>query len=71
MATNVQRIEEELRAAVEQVDEKYEGYREDLIQAAVQCIADQAEHAETQININQRFDARLRTLASNMVEGSQ
>lgn len=68
MATNVERIEAELRKASEELEDKYDGYGQALIAAALECIVDEAEHAETRTNINQVFKKRLKDLAEKLAE---
>jgi hypothetical protein len=71
MSTNVERIRRELTKASESIDEKFDGYREQLIDAAIECIADSAEHDEKRVNINQRYKQRLRDLGANLEQEAQ
>jgi hypothetical protein len=71
MSTNVERIRRELEMAAESIPEKFEGYREHLIDAAIECIVDSAEHDEKRVNINQRYKKRLRDLGEMLEEEAQ
>lgn len=60
---NVDRIRVELEKAAAAVEERFPGYRENLVSAAMDCITTTAEHDDRKTNINQRFDGCLETLA--------
>lgn len=60
---NSDRIRLELEKASLSLEERYPGYREGLIIAAMDCITTTAEHDDRKTNINQRFDGCLESLA--------
>jgi len=60
---NVDRIRVELEKAAVALPERFPGYREGLVAAAMDCITTTAEHDDRKTNINQRFDGCLETLA--------
>lgn len=71
MATgNADRIRVELEKAALSLEERYPGYRESLVSAAMDCLAITAEHDDRKTNINQRFDACLDTLGKCIVAES-
>ncbi len=63
---NVDRIRIELVKAAATITERFPGYREGLVSAAMDCITTTAEHDDRKTNINQRFDVCLETLAKNL-----
>jgi hypothetical protein len=60
---NADRIRAELERAASSLPERLAGYRESLVNAAMECITTTAEHDDRKTNINQRFDACLETIA--------
>jgi hypothetical protein len=63
---NVDRIRVELEKAAGTLPERFPGYREGLVAAAIECITTTAEHDDRKTNINQRFDGCLETLAKGL-----
>lgn len=63
---NSDRIRAELEKAASLVPERVAGYREHLVNAAMDCITTTAEHDDRKTNINQRFDACLETIAKEL-----
>jgi hypothetical protein len=63
---NTERIRAELEKAVGMVAERYVGYRDELVKAALECITDTAEHDDRPVNINQRFEARIQQVATEI-----
>jgi hypothetical protein len=60
MATgNVDRIVQELQSAVLEVEERFPGYREKLVEVATALMISQIEHANLKKNINQLFDKSI------------
>jgi hypothetical protein len=63
---NTERIEIELRKAAATLTERFPGYREALVQAALECITDAADHVDRRLNINQRFGTRIERIAGQI-----
>ena len=61
---NVERIESELKKAVQAIPERADGYRDSLVTIAMECILDTIQHDEAPININQRYDKRLKEVGA-------
>ncbi|MEW2255544.1 hypothetical protein [Streptomyces sp. NPDC047869] len=61
--SNVERISSEVHTAAQEVVEKFPGYGELLAKAAIECFVLTAEHIEQRININQKYDQVITTLA--------
>lgn len=61
--SNSERIASEVEQAVQEVGERFPGYRSQLTKAALECYILTAEHDEKHININQKFDELIRSLA--------
>jgi hypothetical protein len=57
----------ELLKAVSNLEDRYPGYREALVQAALDCVTDTAEHDDRRLNINQRFDAQIERIAQQAI----
>ena len=68
MATgNTERIRAELEKAAECLTESFPGYRKALVDAALDCITSTAEHDDRRLNINQRFDGHIQTIAARVI----
>ena len=68
MATgNTERIRAELEKAAESLPESFPGYRKALVDAALDCITSTAEHDDRRLNINQRFDGHIQTIATQVI----
>lgn len=65
-AGNTERMRLELEKAVASLPERFPGYREGLVIAAMDCITMTAEHDDRKTNINQRFDSCLESLAKQL-----
>lgn len=61
--SNAERIATELERAAQMTTERFPGYRLRLAQAAMECYLLTAEHDEQRININQKYDEVIRSLA--------
>ena len=61
--SNAERIAAELERAAQTATERFPGYRARLAQAAIDCYLFTAEHDEQRININQKYDEVIRSLA--------
>jgi hypothetical protein len=68
---NTDRIRAELEEAAASLPESAPGYREALVQAALDCITATAEHDDRRLNINQRFDGRIEQIASLVASNKQ
>lgn len=68
---NVARIQFELEKAAGTLPERFPGYREGLVAAAMDCTTATAEHDDRKTNINQRFDGRLEALAQGLATPAQ
>lgn len=64
--SNVERITAELQVAVVGVPERFAGYRQQLVDTALECYLLTAEHDEQRININQKYDAAVRAIAAEI-----
>ena len=64
--SNAERIATELERAAQTVIERSPGYRVRLAQAAMECYLLTAEHDEQRININQKYDEAIRSLARDI-----
>jgi hypothetical protein len=62
--SNTDRIRVELERAADVLPEKFAGYRNALVKAAMECIMDAAEHGDRRLNINQRFENRISQIAA-------
>ncbi len=62
-SSNQERIRRELHRAAQEIDERYPGYREQLIEAALDCYLAEAEHDEQPMRINQRYESLIAQLA--------
>lgn len=73
--SNAERIATELERAAHTTTERFPGYRARLAQAAMECYLLTAEHDEQRININQKYDELIRSLAreisQNAADGSE
>lgn len=65
-AGNIDRIRAELEKAAGQLPERFTGYRNALIDCAIDCITTTAEHDDRKTNINQRFDGCLIAIAKQL-----
>lgn len=61
--SNAERIASEVQIAAQDVTERFPGYRELLAESAIECFALTAEHDEQRININQKYDQVITSLA--------
>lgn len=61
--SNAERITSEVEIASREVNERFPGYRELLTQSAIECFLLTAEHDEQRININQKYDQVITSLA--------
>ena len=68
---NTERMRAELQKAVGLLTEKYPGYRQVLVQAALECVTDTAEHDDKRVNINQRFDGQVARIAEKLVASKE
>lgn len=68
--SNADRIASEVKEAALGVAERFPGYRHQLTEAAMECYVLTAEHDEQRININQKYDGLLRTLAREIVRNA-
>lgn len=64
---NTDRMKAELLRAVSSIRDLHPGYRDALVQAALECITDTAEHDDRRLNINQRFDAQIEKIAQQAI----
>lgn len=64
--SNVDRIEVEVRRAAQEISERFPGYRERLAEAALECYILTAEHDEQRININQKYQQVIMSLAQEI-----
>jgi len=69
VTTNLDRMEQEIRTAVDALPERVPGYRSALAEAAIEAIALTAEHDEKKIAINQGFKALLKKVSSELLTG--
>ena len=63
---NPARIESELASAAQEIEELQPDFRTLLVTFALECIADEAEHVDKKIFINQRFDGRCTSIAARI-----
>jgi len=61
--SNAERITVEIERAAQTLTERFPGYRQRLAEAAMECYVLTAEHDEQRININQKYDELIRSLA--------
>lgn len=61
--SNSERIAGEIEQAARTLPERFPGYRRQLAQAALECYLLAAEHDEQRININQKYDELVKSLA--------
>ena len=61
--SNSERIAVEVERAAQGSTERFPGYRQRLAQAAMECYLLAAEHDEQRININQKYDEVIKSLA--------
>ncbi len=66
-ASNSERIKLELTKMAEKIPERYGGYRQALVAAAMDCIADTEDHVERRQNIVQRFDGHIGRIAQQFI----
>jgi hypothetical protein len=67
---NADRIRAELEKAATSLPERFAGYRQGLVDAAMECITTTAEHDDRKTNINQRFDGCLESIAKGLASNS-
>lgn len=68
MATgNTERMRAELEKSAESLPESFPGYRKALVDAALDCITSTAEHDDRRLNINQRFDGHIQSIATQVI----
>lgn len=68
---NTERMRIELLKAVENIPENYSGFREDLVNTAIECISDTAAHDDKKLHINKRFDERIENIAKLLIKAKQ
>jgi hypothetical protein len=68
--SNAERIASEVQSATRQVNERFSGYQDLLAQAAMECFKLTAEHDEQRININQKYDQVITSLAQEIGQNS-
>lgn len=61
--SNAERVAAEVKRATRGIDERVDGYRDLLADAALECYVLTAEHDEQRININQKYDEVINRLA--------
>jgi hypothetical protein len=61
--SNAERIATEIERAAQTATERFPGYSAQLAHAAMECYLLTAEHDEQRININQKYDEAIRSLA--------
>lgn len=61
--SNSERITVEVKRAAETLTERFPGYQQRVAEAAMECYVLTAEHDEQRININQKYDELIRSLA--------
>jgi hypothetical protein len=64
--SNVERIAIEVERAAWQLSERTPDYRDRIAKAAIECFILTAEHDEQRININQKYDELIKTLAHDI-----
>ena len=64
--SNSERITAEVERAAQMLTERFPGYRRRLAEAAMECYVLTAEHDEQRININQKYDELIRSLAGEI-----
>ncbi|MEV5556348.1 hypothetical protein AB0L44_22075 [Nonomuraea wenchangensis] len=66
--SNIERIREEIQKASQGVDERFSGYRDMLVEAAVECYKLTAEHAEKRTAIDKKYDEVVSKVARTINE---
>ena len=68
--SNAERIATEIEGAAQIATERFPGYRVRLAQAAMECYLLTAEHDEQRINIIQKYDEVIRSLAREILQNA-
>lgn len=66
--SNVERVRQEIQRASRDVAEQFPGYRDMLVEAAVECYKLAAEHSERRTDINKRYDEIVSKVAKAISE---